>query len=336
MNAKGFLQKNMKMLIVIGISFLSLILLGGGFFIYRSLTGPEHAGKQLRQALIEANSMQLAASVDFAKLADDLARAVLAACPELAQGEEALAEMKDEAQRLLLKALSESQIKSEEKKAPRKPFEPVPFLPPDFIAQLAGALRFEAGPPPVLRTKFVHPVLEAEFNISLALERKQGQWQISRLLNADEVVAAYQQASAALRAEDEARLAEKNEKIKEQMLEHLSTLTCTVSAALLGNKSEGLMVIHVQGANPGELTVNNATFGCRVSSQSDSPLLYTQQLAMSQQIAGGGKFSESWALELDPAKPEHNKILQAGPLSCTVELLMLSLSNGKILYPHKQ
>ncbi|MDR2695885.1 MAG: DUF2939 domain-containing protein [Deltaproteobacteria bacterium] len=299
-------------------------------YLYR--IGPDYAFANLRAALAEGDKAQLAAMVDFRALSEDLVLAALAVHPQAAANETRKAEMQDEAQRLVLKSLAAGKAAKPEVALPRKLFDPVPFAPEDAVAQFAAGMQLvKSSGETQIRSRFTHNGLQTEFPLHLLLESRQGDWRVTRLLNARELVSLHKGAVEALLAEDEARLAEKNEKIMTRMRAHFHAPQCLASVSLMGGKQEAMLVVKVTASNTDEATLHNVNLVCDVRAGNGTPL-YSRQLNVVQRVYGGGAFSNTWTVALDADSEDATRLLQAGPLSCTVEPKVMNVGLGEVLY----
>ena len=301
------------------------------FYLYR--TGPDYAFANLRAALVEGDKAGLAAMVDFRALSEDLVLAALTVYPQAAGDETRKAEMQDEAQRLVLKALETGKATKPEVALPRKLFEPVPFAPEDVIAQFAAGMQLaQSSGETQIRSRFTHNGLQTDFPLRLLMERRQDGWRVTRLLNARELVSLYKGATDALLAEDKAKLAEKNEKIMARMHAHFHAPQCLASVNLMSSKQEAMLVVKVTANNTDKATLHNVNLLCDVRAGNGTPI-YSRQLNVAQRVYGGGAFSNIWTVVLDADSEDAARLLQAGPLSCTVEPKVMNVGAGEVLYP---
>jgi hypothetical protein len=273
--------------------------------------------------------------VDFRALSEDLVLAGIAAYPQAAMNETQKAEMQDKAQRLALKALEAGKDAKPETVLPRKLFEPVPFVPEDVIVQFTAGMKLEKTSGGVqIRSQFTHNGLQTNFPLRLLRERRQNGWLVTRLLNAQELVSLYKGATDAVLAADEAKLAEKNEKILSRMRAHFDSPQCLASVNLMGSKQEVMLVVKVTAKNTDTTTLHNVNLLCDVRAGNGTPV-YSRQLNVVQRVYGGGAFSNTWTVVLEADSEEAARLLQAGPLSCTVDPKVMSVGMGEILYPRK-
>jgi len=314
---------------------LIVMLAAGGLFFYRYRTGPDYAFKALRAALSDGDKVKLATMMDFRALSEDLVQSVLAVYPQAAANEARQAAMRDEAQILVLKALAAGQNTKHEAVPPRKLFEAVPFVPEDVIAQFTAGMKLEkASGETRIYSQFVHNELQTHFPVRLRMERRQGDWLVTHLLNAQELVSLYKRAMDAILAEDEAKLAEKNEKILSKMRAHFDSPQCLAAVNLMGERQEAMLVVKVTAKNTDTTTLHNVNLLCDVRAR-DGTSVYARQLNVIQRVYGGGEFSNTWTVVLDAGGEEAAKLLRAGPLSCTVEPKVMSVGAGEVLYPRK-
>ena len=330
---QGFFRKYLKFFAGLALVLLLGSLAVGAVLFYRYRTGPDSIFTNLRAALIEGDKAGLAAIMDFRSLSEDIALAVLAADPQNTAHAHRKAEMQDEAQRLVLKALTDGKNTKTEPVLPRKLFERVPFMPTDVVPQFAAGMTLEkTADGAQIHARFTHHGLQKDFPVRLLMERRQGDWRVTRLLNAQELVRLYQGAMDALLAEDEAKLVEKNEKISERMRAHFASPQCLASAHLMGSKREAMLVIKVTAHNKDTTTLHNVNLLIDVRAGSGSSV-YSRQLDVVQRVFGGGEFSNTWTIVLDADSDDAARLLQAGPLSCTVTPKVMSVGAGEILYP---
>ena len=134
--------------------------------------------------------------------------------------------------------------------------------------------------------------------------------------------------------EDEAKLVDKNEKIADRMQTHFSSPRCLASAHLLGSKQEAMLVVKVTAQNKDTTTLHNVNLLVDVRAGSGSSV-YTRQLDVVQRVFGGGEFSNTWTIVLEPDSEDAARLLQAGPLSCTATPRVMSVGAGEMLYPRK-
>ena len=330
-----FFRRHLKIFAGLVLAALMASLVVGGVLFYRYRTGPDYAFKLLRSALNEGNKAKLAAMVDFRALSEDLVQAVPAVYQQTAANATQKAEMQDEAQRQALKALGAGRDAKPATVLPRKLFEAVPFVPEDIIFQFTAGMKLEKTPDGAqIASRFTHNGLQTNFPVRLLLERKQSGWLVTRLLNAQEVVSLYKVAMDAVLAEDEAKLAKKNETILSRMRAHFNSPQCLVSAHLMGSRREAMLVIKVAARNTDTTTLHSVNLLCDVRAGNGSPV-YSRQLDVVQRVYSGGAFSNTWTIVLDTDSEEATRLLQAGPLSCTVEPRVMSVGVGEILFPRK-
>ena len=329
-------REHLKIFVGVVLAVLIALIAAGGIFVYLYRSGPEYACKNLCAALSEGDTASLAAMVDFRALSEDLVRAVSAVYPQTAANEEQKAEMRDEAQRLALKALAVKKDAKPEAVLPHKLFEPVPFVPEDVIAQFAAGMQLEkaADGGVQIRSHFMHNELQTDFPVILRLERRQGDWLVTRLLYAEDLVRLYKEATDTVRAEDEAKLAEKNEKILAKMHAHFDSPQCMAAANMMGDRREAMLVIKVTAKNTDAATLHSVNLLCDVHA-SDGTSVFSRRLEAVRRVYGGGEFSNTWTVGLDADSEETARLLQAGPLSCTVEPKVMSVGVGEILYQRK-
>ncbi len=351
---RNFLQAHTRLCAICALGVCLMALGAGGFFFYRYRTGPDYAFKMLHKALADGDTAVPAKMIDFSALSDDIVRAVLTVQPSPAASEADKAEMRDEAQRLVLRSLAHARVSGGgggghgesggehggggkgSPPPPRKMHDPVPALPEDAVAQLAAGLKPEkTREGVVLRGVFTNNVLHTEFPVRLLMERRNGGWAVTRLLNAVELAELYKSARDALKAEDEAALAEKNEKIFEEMRPYFEAPACAVSVGVLSDKVEALMLIKATAKNSGAETLQNVNMLCSVTDAAGNTL-FERQLNAVRRVFPGRMFENSWTVSLDAAAPATQALLNAGPLSCTVRPLVMTLGNGKLLYPRNE
>jgi hypothetical protein len=273
--------------------------------------------------------------IDCRALSGDLGQGVLAVYPQATVSETRRMEMCDEAQRLALKALTAKQDTKREAVPPRKLFEAVPFVPEDVIAQFTAGMKLEkvSGEARIC-SQFVHNDLQTNFPVCLSMERRQGGWLVTHVLDAQDLVKLYKGAMDAILAEDDAKLTEKNEKIQSKMRAHFASPQCLAAANLLGDRQDAMLVIKVTAKNTDTTTLHNVNLLCDVRAGDGTPV-YSRQLNVVQRVYGGGEFSNTWTVTLDAGSEEAAKLLQAGPLSCTVEPKVMSVGAGEMLYPRQ-
>ena len=330
-----FFRAHLKVVAGIVLSALLVSLAAGAVVLYRYRTGPDYAFKNLRNALSEGDKAGLATMIDFRSLSEDLVRAVLAVYPQAVANETQKADMQDTAQRLALKSLTAGKDTKPEAVLPRKLFEAVPFVPEDVIAQIAAGMKFEKTSGEAhIRSQFTHNGLQTAFPLRLLMERRQGGWRVTRLLNAQELVSLYKGAMDAILVEDKAKLAEKNEKITSKMHAHFASPQCLVSASLMGDKRAAMLIVKVTAHNTDTTTLHSVDLLCDVRA-SNGASVYSRQLNVVQRVYGGGDFSNTWTVVLEADSEEATRLLQASPLSCTVEPKVMSIGVGEILYLRK-
>jgi hypothetical protein len=326
-----FFRAHRKSLAGLVFAVLIVSLAAGAVLFHRYRTGPDYAFKNLRAALNEDDKVRLATMVDFRSLSEDL---IQAAYPQ-ATNEAQKAEMRDEAQRRALKALAAGKDAKPAIALPRRLFEPVPFVPEDVVAQFAAGMKLEKASDGVqIRSQFTHNGLQTNFPVRLLMERRQSGWLVTRLLNAQDLVSLYKGAMDAVLAEDEAKLAEKNEKIVSKMRLHFDSPQCLAAVNLMGSQQEAMLVVKVTAKNTDTATLHNVNLLLDVRASNGS-LAYSRRLEVVQRVYGGGEFSNTWTVVLDANSEEAARLLRAGPLSCTVEPKVMSVGVGEILYLRK-
>jgi hypothetical protein len=327
-----FFRAHLKFLARFALAALLVSLVAGSVLYYRYRTGPGYVFKSLRAALNEADRAELATIIDFRSLSEDIVAAVLAVYPQAATNEMQKAEMRDEAQRQALKALAVKPGAKQETALPRKLFEPLPFLPEDFIAQFAAGMKLEKTADNArIHSHFTHNGLQANFPVRLLMEHRPGGWLVTRLLNAPELVNLYKGAMDVIRTEDEAKLAEKNAQTIAKMRTYFDSPQCLAAMNPVSDRLEVMLVIKVTAQNTSATTLHNVNILCDVRA-GDGTQAYERQLNVVQRVDGGGSFSNTWTVLLDSNGPEAAKLLQAGPLSCTVEPKVMSVGAGEMLY----
>ena len=330
---QAFCRERRKALVGLALGVLVVALAVGGVLLYLHRTGPDYVFTNLRVALNEGDKAGLAAMVDFRALSEDLVQAALDAYPQNAADAAHKAEMQDEAQRLVLKALAVVKDAKPESAPPRKLFAPVPFVPEDVVAQFAAGMKLEKTPGKAqILSRFTHNGLQTEFPLRLLMERRQGGWLVTRLLNAREVVGLYKGATEAIQADDEAKLAEKNAIIMEKMRAHFHAPQCLASVTLMGGRQEAMLVVKVTANNTGATTLHSVNLWCDVRAGNGTSV-FGRQLDVVQRVEKGGSFGNTWTVLLDAAGEEAARLLQAGPLSCTVDPRVVSIGLGEVLFP---
>ena len=332
---RHFFESHAKIPVVAGLTAFIVALAAGVFLFYHYLTGPDYAFATLRAALNEDNKAKLAVIVDFRALSADIVQAVLAVYPQAAADETRQAEMCDEAQRLALKALSAVRNTKHEAVPPRKLFEAVPFVPDDVITQFTAGMRLEKTSGEArIYSSFTHNGLQTKFPVCLLMERRRDGWLATRLLNARELVSLYKRAADALMAEDEAKLAEKNEQIRSKMRGHFASPQCLAAASLSGDRQEVMLVVKVAAKNTEATTLHNVNLLCDVRA-SDGRQVYSRQLHVVRRVYAGEAFLNTWTVLLDVDGEDAAGLLRAGPLSCFVEPTAMSIGVGEVLYLRK-
>ena len=335
MSNRSFFREHRKLIAGLGLALVLASLAAGAALLYRYRTGPDSVFSSLRTALAEGDKAALASLMDFRSLSADIVQAVFTVYPQSAAQEKQKTDMQDEAQRLALKALTDGKDAKSETAQPRKLFEAAPFVPADVFAQLAAGMTLEkAADGAQILSRFTHHKLQTDFPVQLRLERRQGEWKVTRLLNAQELVKLYKDSMAALLAADEVTLAEKNEKIMSRMRAHFHEPQCLASAQQMGSKHEVMLVIKVTANNKETTTLHSVNLLCELRASNGAPV-YSRQVEAVQRVFGGGAFSNTWTMVLDADSGDAVKLLQAGPLSCTVEPKVMSVGVGEILYPRK-
>jgi hypothetical protein len=330
-----FFKAHLKVFAGFVCAALIVSLAAGGILFHRYRTGPDYAFKNLRAALNEGDKAKLATMIDFRSLSEDLSQAVFAVYPQTVADETRRAEMQDEAQRLVLKALATGKDTKSDVVLPRKLFAPVPVVPEDVIAQFVAGMQLEQTPDGAqIRSRFTHNGLQKDFPLRLVMERRQGGWLVTRLYNAQEVVSLYKEAVDAILAEDEANLADKNDKIISRMRAHFDSSQCLASANLMGDRQEAMLVVKVTAKNTDATTLHNVNLLCDVRADNGTPV-YSRQLNVVQRVYGGEEFANTWTIVLDADSEEAARLLRAGRLSCTVEPQVMSVGAGEILYQRK-
>jgi len=206
----------------------------------------------------------------------------------------------------------------------------------DVSAQIAAGLTSETMPGGMqLRSQFTHKGLQAEFPVRLLMERRNGVWVVTRLLNAQELLNRYKEAAAALRAGDIAVRTDENEKIRARMHAHFYEPQCLASVNLLSGKRDAVLVVKVTASNTDTTPMLHVNLLCEVRAGNGKPVLLSRQLNVARRVNGGGSFANTWTVVLDANSEEAVRLLQAGPLSCTVEPKSLGVGGGEILYPRK-
>jgi len=330
-----FFREPLKLVAGLTLALVLVSLAVGSILFYRYRTGPDPVFTHLRTALAEGDKAGLAAIIDFRSLSEDIVLAVFAVYPRSTAHEGQKTEMQDEAQRLALKAVAAGKDTKPEVVQPRKLFEAVPFVPTDVVTQLAAGMTLEKTSDGVqVQSRFTHHGLQTDFPVHLLMERRQGAWRVTRLLNAQELVSLYKRTMDALLAEDAGKLTEKNEKITARMRAHFHEPQCLASAHLMASKHDAMLVVKVTANNKDTTTLHsvNLLFNARAGNGSS---VYSRQLDVVQRVYGGGAFSNTWTIVLDADSEEAARLLQAGPLSCTVEPRVMSIGVGEILYPRK-
>jgi hypothetical protein len=243
--------------------------------------------------------------------------------------------MQDEAQRLVIRALMDGKDAKPETLHPRKLFESVPFVPKDVIAQLAAGMTLEKSSAGMqIASRFTHHALQKDFPVRFLLERRPEGWRVTRLLNAQELVSLYKGTMDALLAEDEAKLAATNEKIMEKMRAHFSAPQCLSAVNLMASEHEAMLVVKVTARNTDKTTMHSVNLLCNVYASNGTPV-FSRQVEVAQRVFSGGDFSNTWTIVLDTDSEDAARLLQAGPLSCTVEPRVMSVGVGEILYLRK-
>jgi hypothetical protein len=307
----------------------------GAVLLYRYQTGPDRAFQNLQAALSMNDKAALAALVDFRSLSEDFVQAVSAVYPQAAADETQRAEMRDEAQREVLKILAAKKSAKTEASTPRKRFAAVPFVPEDVIAQIAEGLKLETSADGAqLWSKFTHHGLQADFPLRLGMERRRDAWMVTRLLNAQELASTYKGAVDPNRAGNEAAQAKKKKKILARMRKHFNEPQCLAAINVLGNKHEAMLVVKVTAHNLDTTTLHHVNLMCDVRAGNGTQV-YSRQLNVVQRVYGGGPFANTWTIVLDADSEDAVRLLRAGPLSCTVEPKVLSVGVGEVLYPRK-
>jgi hypothetical protein len=332
---RDFFRAHLKVFAGLALAALVGLLAVGAVHLYRYRTGADSAFQALRAALQTGDKAGLAVMVDFRALSEDIVQAVIAVYPQAATNETQQAELRDEAQRLALHALGSKKSTKPESAASRKPFAPVAVVPEDVIAQIAAGLKLETGADGMqIRSQFTHGGLQADFPLRLRMERRQGGWLVTRLLNAQEVISVYKGAVDALRAGDEAAWTAENEKILARMRAHFHAPQCLAAVNLLGNKREAILVVKVTADNTDTTTLHHVNLLCDIRA-GNGTRVYSRHLNVVQRVYGGGSFANTWTVVLDAAGEDAVRLLRAGPLSCTVEPRVLSIGVGEVLYPRK-
>jgi hypothetical protein len=355
---RGFFKKSLKVFVVLGLVMLVGSLAAGAFFYYRHHTGPGKALQALLVALGTGDKAGLAVMVDFRALAEDLAEAVNAVYPQDAADETQYAEMRDAIQSQAFQTLAVKKGAKPASAVQHKPFAPVPPVPGDIIAQIAAGLKLEtiSDDPPApedligriaarlklgkapdetqLWSHFIHHELHVDLPLRLRMERRQGAWTVTHLLNAQEVVTLYKEAADALRAEDIAGREGENEKTLARMRAHFHEPQCMAAVHLMSNKHEAMLVVKVTASNTDTTTLHHVNLTCDVRAGNGTQV-YSRQLNVVQRVQSGGAFANTWTVVLDADSEDAVRLLRAGPLSCTVEPTVLSVGVGEILYQRK-
>ncbi|MSS26658.1 translation initiation factor IF-2 [Desulfovibrio sp. PG-178-WT-4] len=328
-------------LLALTVALLVAALTAGGFYgwrYYQYRQSSEYAFVRLTAALTPPKPEELALLVDFNTLSEHLAKAVTEVFAFFKRGPDQIHDLKNIIQTGLLKKFlsKEEPPKGDAAKEddPQKLLQqPLILLPPDFLAQLTSSLsmrRAENGTV-LISASIQHPQLKRTFPLILSMEHGPDGWVVRDLVNAAELA---KQLRAALLARLTARhdvLIRKNAATRKRMNGILALQSCTASAGLLSDGKTLVLVAHVLARNTGDVSVNNLDLDATFSGPDGTKLL-RRFLNTARPIAPGEDFEQRWSIELDGQSPQGQRILAAGPLTCSAGWRTLGLSNAEVLH----
>lgn len=323
--------------ILLAAALLSISVFGITQYQYRQ--SGDYALIRLSESILQSNREELARRVDFNTLTGTLAQSTAEAFPFLKQGPDQIRELKEHIQMDLLKAFAEQKTsgrggKDKKEEDPEKMLQSeLRLLPPDFLTQLASTLKVQRADDDsmLLSVAIKHPQLNQTFPLILSMEDGPDGWIIRDLVNAGEVTQQFRDALLTrLTAQHDAHI-RKNGATRKRMDKILALQSCTADAGLLSDGKTLVLVAHVLARNLSSVSVNNLNLDVTFSDPDGATLLH-RFLNTARPIAPGEDFDHRWSIELDGQSPQAQRILAAGPLTCSAGWRTLGLSSGEVLH----
>ena len=322
--------------LLLGVLIL-LVAMGGayGWRTYQYRQTPEFALENINKYVLSGKRTELATLVDFRALALDLAENIYKQRPDTALLGPASQKTASMADAIQMRLFTELEPPKDVKPAPKLPLEaPLAPLPTDFFAQIAGKFVIQTTREnmALIRAVVDYPRVQQPFPVVLLMERKGGGWRVTRLANADDLVARFVQAEAKLQEQRQQALEEKNASELSRMKAQLDITSCTVAAATLSDRKTVLLTIQVMGRNKGPHTIHNMNLIATLTGSAQSGLAMQRHVNIAARMPPGENLSHTYNAELDMDNPEDAALLKAGKLQCTASPRAMTLSSGEVLY----
>lgn len=306
-----------------------------GWQTYQYRQSGEYAFERLRAALNPPDTAALAKMVDFNSISDDLAKAAAQAFPFYMAGPDQTREIRMNAQTALLRSFmekppSKSQTPVEESEEDLLK-QPLYLIPPDLLEQLSSSLAYHPknDTSGYLSASIENKLLRQPFSLMLGMERGPDGWKLSRLLNAQDLLAAVKDSMLKRHAAQRELFEKRNAATQKRMNSMLPIQSCTANAGLLSDQKTLLMVVHVLARNTGPVQINNMTVNCEIS-RGGKPIIQ-RYLNAAQAVPPGTDFSHRWNFELDGQSELGRRLLQ-GPLTCKASWQTLGPNSSEVLH----
>ena len=333
-NLVAALRANIKYIIAAVLFVAVAVGVFMGYRVWLHRQSAPYAFEQLEKALHEGNVDALAKSISFRHIFDQLGEATAETYPFFMHGEHQRKDLSYLFQTTMLQLLKTKAEDPPKKGEPDEElFKPVKVLPHDFMAQIIQNLTMrvtDAGSA-ILTTSVHHEQLGRDFPIILNYVRHDGVWMVRDLLNAPDLLRAFNEQLIARFAEQGKKLHSKNQVTLKKMNEILPIESCSANAGLLADQRTLLIAVHVLARNTHNIAVNNMNLHALLTDSAGN-LVLDRYLNAVQPTQPGEDFTRQWIIELDGNGSEGQRIRSADALVCVPEWRSLGLNTSQVLH----
>ncbi|ATD81175.1 MULTISPECIES: hypothetical protein [Desulfovibrio] len=310
------------------------VLFYSGWRYYQFRQSSLYAYEELRDALKNAQTNNIAELVDFNALSRQLAANLMRSYPFLKAGPDQERQISDMIQTALLRQLrSKQEAAKEEPDLKTRLKTPLYALPSDFLEQLSKTISLQTASEgtALLTARIRHPLLDKNFPLILRMDKTAEGWIVRSLVNGPELTRQFREAQVERMRGQRQMIVDKNAQTERRIRDLFPLQSCSADAGLISDGSTLLVVVRVLARDIGTVGVNNMNLFAEISDASGSNLL-SRNLNAVQPVRPGEDFKRSWTIELDGRSELGRRLLQGLPLKCTAAWKTLGLDNGEVLH----
>lgn len=337
-----------KLLWTVAIFIILIILISGvGIWFYKiKRSSLEYAVTNINKALEEENLILLSNYVDFNSFSKSFVYSILQYWPNLRINEKRQKELEDNIQQVILLALKNESNSQNANPTPTSntPFIQRPdqkmlfrFLPEDFLKQLKEKkinIYRQDKDIAILKTSIVHKEARYHVELSLLAQRLFDKWQITKVINSDELIKVHMDALEQRESQLEHEVIVRNNHIRVEMNKYYYVSDCKAFVTRHENNDDNdvPLTISIGGVNMGNETLRSAGMRCFLYDINRN-IIAVLPLSTVKNVLPGDFFEQKWYMEIPKNVLGHSFLLMKdNSLSCSIEVTTVILNDGTFLY----